>query len=286
LTEKRVVFAGCGFLGEAAAGLFLENGWRVLGLCATRETAARLASRPFGVRALDISKPFEAPAEWMAPDVLVHCASSGGGDADAYRAVYRDGLANALAAFAPGRVIFTGSTSVYDQQDGSWVDEQSPAEPARETGKILIEAEAIALAAGGCVARLGGIYGPGRSMFLKKIREGTAVLEEGGGRHVNLIHRDDAARALLCLADERVPGGIYNVVDDFPAAQRVLYGWIADCFGVPLPPEGPVDPHRRRGLNDKRVSNQKIRQLGWSPMFASFRDALPELVSAPDPGSV
>jgi nucleoside-diphosphate-sugar epimerase len=282
LSGKRVVFAGCGFLGEAAAGLFLENGWRVLGLCATRETASRLASRPFEVRALDISKPFEAPAGWRNPDVLVHCASSGGGDADAYRAVYRDGLANALAAFAPGRVIFTGSTSVYDQQDGSWVDETSPTEPARETGKILLEAEAIALGAGGCVARLGGIYGPGRSMVLKKIREGTAVLEDGGGRHVNLIHRDDAARALLSLADSRVPGGIYNVVDDAPSAQRVLYGWISDFLGKPRPVEGPVDPNRRRGLNDKRVSNQKIRQLGWRPEFPSFRDALTELVRSPE----
>ncbi len=209
--------------------------------------------------------------------MLVHCASSGGGDADAYRAVYRDGLANALAAFAPGRVIFTGSTSVYDQRDGGWVDETSPAEPIRETGKILLEAEAIALGAGGCVARLGGIYGPGRSMFLKKIQEGSAVLEEGGGRHINLIHRDDAARALLALADPRVPGGIYNVVDDTPSTQRVLYGWIADFFKCPMPPEGPVDPNRRRGLNDKRVSNRKIRQIGWRPEFPSFRNALPEL---------
>jgi len=278
LSGKRVVLAGCGFLGEAAAGLFLENGWRVLGLCATRETASRLASRPFEVRALDISKPFEAPPEWRNSDVLVHCASSGGGDAEAYRAVYRDGLANALAAFAPGRVVFTGSTSVYDQQDGGWVDENSPTEPSRETGKILLEAEAIALGAGGCVARLGGIYGPGRTMFLKKIREGTAVLEDGGHRHVNLIHRDDAARALLVLADSRVPVGIYNVVDDAPSSQRVLYGWIADFLGKSPPPEGPVDPNRRRGLNDKRVSNRKIRQLGWHPVFPTIREALPELV--------
>ena len=277
MSGNRVVIAGCGFLGEAAAGLFFERGWRVLGLCATRETACRLASRPFEALALDISKPFEAPGEWRNPEVLVHCASSGGGGADAYRAVYRDGMANALAAFESGRVIFTGSTSVYDRQDGGWVDEDSPAEPMRETGGILLEAEAVARGAGGCVARLGGIYGPGRSMFLKKIREGSAVLEEGGGRHVNLIHRDDAARAVLALADPRVPGGIYNVVDDTPSTQRVLYGWIADFFKCPMPPEGPVDPGRRRGLNDKRVSNRKIRQLGWRPEFSSFRDALPGL---------
>ncbi len=234
---------------------------------------------------LDISKPFEAPAEWRAPELLVHCASSGGGDADAYRAVYRDGLANAVAAFSPGRVIFTGSTSVYNQQDGSWVDETSPTEPPRETGKILLEAEKIALEVGGCVARLGGIYGPGRSMFLKKILDGSAVLEDGGGRHVNLIHRDDAARALLRLSDAEVPGGIYNVVDDTPSTQRVLYGWIADYFGKPFAAEGPADPNRRRGLNDKRVSNKKIRQIYWNPEFPSFLEAIPSLARSFDSGT-
>ena len=275
-----MVIAGCGFLGEVAAGLFLESGWRVLGLCATLETASRLASRPFEIRVLDISKPFDPPSEWKHPDLVVHCASSGGGGAEAYRGVYRDGMANLLEAFAPGRVIFTGSTSVYDQQEGEWVDENSPTEPPRETGKILLEAEAIALRAGGCVARLGGIYGPGRSMFLKKIQEGTAVLEEGGGRFLNLIHRDDGARALARLADPSVASGIYNVCDDTPPTQRELYSWIAEYFGKALPPEGPIDPNRKRGLNSKRVSNQKLRAIGWKPQFSSFRNALPELVGS------
>ena len=275
-----MVIAGCGFLGEAAAGLFLERGWQVLGLCATPETASRLASQPFEVRVLDISRRFDPPPGWKNSELVVHCASSGGGDADAYRAVYRDGLANLLEAFAPGRGIFTGSTSVYDQQGGEWVDETSPTVPPRETGKILLEAEMIALRAGGCGARLGGIYGPGRSMFLKKILDGTAVLEEGGGRFLNLIHRDDAARAILRLADSAVPGGIYNVCDDTPPTQRELYGWIAGFFGKPLPPEGPVDPNRKRGLNSKRVSNKKLRGFGWKTHYPSFRDALPELVQA------
>jgi nucleoside-diphosphate-sugar epimerase len=278
LETPRLVLAGCGFLGEAAAGLFLEAGWRVLGLCATCETSSRLASRPYEVRALDISKPFAAPVEWREPELVVHCASSGGGGPEGYRAVYRDGLANLIAAFEPGRVVFTGSTSVYDQQRGEEVDETSPTEPPRETGRILLEAEAIALAAGGCVARLGGIYGPGRSMFLKKFLEGRAVLEEGGGRCLNLIHRDDGARALLRLGDPSVPGGIYNVVDDTPPTQRVLYGWIAGYLGRPLPPEGPVDANRTRGWNSKRVSNRKLRGISWKPQYPSFQEALPELV--------
>ena len=278
MQPKRVVLAGCGFLGEVAAGLFFKSGWQVLGLCATAETAARLASLPFPVRVADISKPLSTLEGWSSVDLLIHCASSGGGDAQDYRSVYRDGLENLVAGFAPGRVIFTGSTSVYDQQNGEVVDENSPTEPLRETAKILLEAEAVALRAGGIVARLGGIYGPGRSMFLRKFAEGTAVVEAGGERFINLIHRDDAARALLHLADPQVQAGIYNVCDNYPPTQRVLYGWISEFLGQPMPPDGPIDPYRKRGLNNKRVCNLKLRSIGWAPEFPSFREALPSLV--------
>lgn len=278
MQPKRVVLAGCGFLGEVAAGLFFKNGWEVLGLCATEGTAARLASLPFPVRVADISKPLATPEGWSQPDLLIHCASSGGGDVEDYRAVYRDGLENLIAAFAPMRVIFTGSTSVYDQQNGEVVDENSPTEPLRETARVLLEGEAVALRAGGIVARLGGIYGPGRSMFLRKFAEGSAVVEAGGERFINLIHREDAARALLHLADPSISSGIYNVCDSHPPTQRELYGWISEFLGKPMPPDGPIDPHRKRGLNNKRVSNQKLRAAGWAPEFPSFREALPSLV--------
>ena len=280
MDSGQIVIAGCGFLGEAAAGFFLEAGWRVLGLCATEESAARLADRPFPVAVVDISKPIRVPAGWESPDVVVHCASSGRGGADAYRAVYRDGLEYLREAFSPRRLIFTGSTSVYSQVDGGWVTEDSPAEPDRETGQILLEAEKIAFDAGGVVARLAGIYGPGRSVLLKKFLDGSALLEAGGNRWINQIHRDDGALALLRLAQHEAAAGIYNVCDDTPTTQREIYGWIADHLNRPLPPEGPADLNRKRGWTSKRISNARLRSIGWSPRYPGYRDALGELVAA------
>lgn len=280
MDSGRIVIAGCGFLGEAAAGFFLEQGWRVLGLCATEDSAARLADRPFPVAVADISQPIRVPAGWEAPDVVVHCASSGRGGADAYRAVYRDGLEQLRDAFSPGRLIFTGSTSVYSQVDGGWVTEASPAEPDRETGRVLLEAEKIAIDAGGVVARLAGIYGPGRSVLLKKFLDGSAVLEAGGHRWINQIHRDDAARALLLLAGHAAAAGVYNVCDDTPTTQREVYGWIAAHLNRSLPPEGPADLNRKRGWTSKRIANARLKALGWTPRYPSYRDALGDLVSA------
>ena len=274
---KKVVFAGCGFLGDTAAGLFFNAGWSVLGLCASEESAANLAGKPYPVMAVDISKPFSAPPDWGRPNLVIHCASSGKGGPEAYRAVYRDGLSHLIGAFQPERVIFTGSTSVYSQADGSWVTEESPAEPDRETGRILLEAEGIALAVGGIVARLAGIYGPGRSVLLRKFVDGTALLEAGGHRWINQIHRDDAAAALLHLADPVNATGIYNVCDDTPATQAEVYQWIAGFCQRELPPSGPADMNRKRGWTSKRISNAKLRSTGWKPVYPSYLAALPGL---------
>jgi nucleoside-diphosphate-sugar epimerase len=215
--------------------------------------------------------------------VAIYAVSSGRGGAESYAEVYREGMRRILRAWNPGRVIFIGSTSVYGQTDGSWVTEESPALPDRETGRILLEAERITLDAGGSVARLSGIYGPGRSVLLRKFLAGEAVLEAGGHRWINQVHRDDAAAALFRLADPDVPAGILNVTDDTPATQREVYGWMAEELGRPLPPEGPADTSRKRGWTSKRISNARMRAAGWSPRYPSYRDALPQLLA--DSGS-
>lgn len=273
----KVIIAGCGFLGEAAADLFSGSGWDVLGLCATGDSVSRLAGKPYPVRVADITGPLCLEPSWQGADALIHCASSGRGGPEAYRRVYRDGLHNLLAALQPRRILFTGSTSVYAQTDGTVVNETHETRPDRETGKILLKAEAVALAAGGYVTRLSGIYGPDRSVLLRKFLTGDARIEGDGGRWINQIHRDDAARAIHHLFTTRAEPGIYNVSDDTPAPQREVYGWLADFFHRPLPPPGEPDLNRKRGWTSKRVSNQKLRATGWTPTFASFREALPSL---------
>ena len=278
----RLVLAGCGFSGLAAARLFHAAGWEVLALTHSAESVAKLAGEPFRAAACDISQQESVVqlAGERGADVVIHCASSSHGGADAYRAVYLEGSRNLCDVLAPRRFIFTSSTSVYAQTDGGWVDEQSPAEPPRETGRILREAEQLALASGGIVARLAGIYGPGRSVLLRKFFSGEAVIEGDGARVVNQIHRDDIASALQVLAESGQPG-IYNVCDNRPTPQREIYEWLAGRFARPLPPCGPIDPNRKRGWTSKQVSNAKLRALGWQPRHATFFDAVagePELV--------
>jgi nucleoside-diphosphate-sugar epimerase len=271
----RVLIAGCGFVGLATARLLHRAGWEVLGCTHSEESARALAAEPFAVRAADLTDPdaLAALGEWRDCEAIIHCASSGRGGADAYRRVYFRGAQNLLGALAPRWLLFTSSTSVYAQVDGAWVTEDGPAAPDRETGRILRETEDLVLGAGGCVARLGGIYGPGRSVLLKKFFAGEAVIEGDGTRWINQVHRDDIATALALLTERRARG-IFNVADDTPLTQRNIYSWLAAHLDRPLPPSGPPDPNRKRGLTSKRVSNARLRELGWSPLYPSFRDAI------------
>lgn len=267
----RVLVAGCGYLGLAAARQLHAAGWEVEAITLNAASAAALGGEPFSVQACDLCD-CAALARLGAFDAVIHAASSGHGGPAAYRRVFVEGARALLETLAPARFVLTGSTSVYAQTDGSLVTEESPAEPERETGKILLEAEALVLNAGGAVARLAGIYGPGRWAMLERFLAGEARLEDDGTRWVNQIHRADAAAALVRLLS--APAGIYNVSDGNSVPQREIYEAFAQHFDRPLPPSAPRDLSRKRGWSHKRIVNAKLVSLGWKPMYPSFREAL------------
>jgi nucleoside-diphosphate-sugar epimerase len=285
--KRRILIAGCGFVGLAAARLFQRAGWEVIACTHSAESASALLGEPFPVLACDLGDPRSVAAtlgKFRGLDAVIHCASSGRGGADQYRRVYLQGAQHLAASLAPRHLLFTSSTSVYAQIEGEWVTEESAAQPDRETGRLLLETEAFVLSQGGIATRLAGIYGPGRSVLLTRFFAGEARIEGDGQRWINQIHREDIATALLTLID-RGATGIFNVCDDTPIAQHALYAWLAAHFQRPLPPDGPIDPNRKRGWTHKRVSNAKLRALGWNPIYPSFFKAVEHDTGLPAPNA-
>lgn len=272
---SRILIAGCGYVGEATADLFHESGWDVQGWTHSEESAAKLGSKPYPVITVDICDAQEIGSRPENFHAVIHCASTRGGDADLYRRLYLDGTRNLLDRFVGSTILFTSSTSVYAQRDGSWVTEESETKPAQETGRILLETEQLVLAGGGIVARLAGIYGPGRSALLKKFLAGEATFDPKNDRFINQVHRDDIAAALFLLLNGQPPArGTYNVVDDQPILQSECYRWLARKLDRPTPPIGGSTSARKRGTSHKRVSNAKLRALGWEPRYPSFAEAM------------
>ncbi|QTN34261.1 NAD-dependent epimerase/dehydratase family protein [Akkermansiaceae bacterium] len=264
---SRVLVIGAGYLGEEILRIFREEGWDAQGVS---------LGGGDGLLACDVG---DADCVRRLPDAdaVVHCASSGRGGEDAYRRVYLQGCRNLVARFPGADILFTSSSSVYAQVGGQLVTEESETVPDRETGRLLLEAERVILDAGGIVARLAGIYGPGRSVLLRKFLEEEAVIEDDGGRFLNQIHRDDAARAVVdLLTMGNFPAGqIFNVSDSESLTQLEVYQGLARIFGRDLPPSGPRDLNRKRGWTNKRVSNAKLRaETGWKPQYPCFLDAV------------
>jgi nucleoside-diphosphate-sugar epimerase len=271
----RILIAGCGYVGQATGDLFHAAGWAVEGWTHSAKSAARLSTKPYPVYAVDISDQAQIRARAGAFDTVIHCASSSGGGVEAYRQIYLNGARNLLVRFSGSQMLFTGSTSVYAQSDGSWVTEESETKPAREEGRILLETEELVLGDGGIVARLGGIYGPGRSALLTKFLSGTAMIDPENDRFINQVHRDDIAGALFLLLNRPSLGReIYNVVDDQPVLQSECYRWLAERMNRPVPPIGKANGQPKRGASNKRVSNAKLRRLGWVPQYRTFAEAM------------
>jgi len=271
----RILIAGCGYVGQATADLFHAAGWDAEGWTASEKSAAALSAKPYPIYQVDISNRDQVAEHPGTFDAVVHCASSRGGGLESYRQIYLNGVRNLLDRFVGIKMLFTSSTSVYAQRDGSWVTEESETEPARETGRVLLEAEKVMLGRGGTVARLSGIYGPGRSALLSKFLAGTAIIDPEKNRFVNQVHRDDIASALfLLVSGEWQERQIYNVVDDQPMLQSDCYRWLAQRLNRPLPSVKELTEQRKRGDANKRVSNAKLRSLGWTLQYPTFADAM------------
>jgi nucleoside-diphosphate-sugar epimerase len=137
----------------------------------------------------------------------------------------------------------------------------------------------------GMVLRYGGFYGPGTSVapdgeqveLLRKRR--FPVVGDGGGVW-SFIHVEDAADATVA-AVERGTRGIYNIVDDEPAAVAEWLPALAHAVGARPPLRVPRWLGRLLAgeaaivmMTDVRgASNTKAkRELGWRPSHASWRE--------------
>ncbi|NBB33009.1 SDR family oxidoreductase [Pseudomonas kielensis] len=275
MSAPSVLIAGCGDVGGRLAEQMLAKGWQVYGL---RRTIANLPAGVIGV-AGDLFNE-DCPETWPvgAVDYLVYCAAATDHDEAGYRAAYVQGLRNVLGWLddygqVPERLLFVSSSSVYEQQDGGWVDETSAAKASAYSGRVMLEAEQVALGSGipASVVRLTGIYGPGREWLLTQVRRGYRVAVDPP-LYGNRIHADDAAGLLAFLLNADQQGvaldDCYIGVDDAPAPLAEVVAWLREYLGVT---EWAEDASVRR-TGSKRCSNARARALGWAPHYPSYRE--------------
>jgi nucleoside-diphosphate-sugar epimerase len=288
----RVLIVGCGYVGLPLGAALALQGHEVYGM--RRSDTGVNEMRAAGIQPMigDITRPKTLATEPPSFDWVVNCVSAGASDDAAYRLVYLEGMHHLLSwlgARPPLRLVYTSSTGVYGQTDGSWVTETSATEPEAETARVLLAAEQVLLDTSpnnqvpGVVLRVAGIYGPGRGYWLRQFLGGQARLEGRGERVLNMIHRQDVAGAVIAALQRGRPGQIYNAVDDQPVTQLELFQWLSEHLKQPMPASvaEPTGAGRARGLTSKRISNQKLKtELGFRFKYPTFREGFAALGGA------
>lgn len=200
-------------------------------------------------------------------------------------------IENVLPTIMPNLkwVGYLSTVGVYGNHDGEWVDEETTCKPVSKRSIARLEAETawtelckkhdIPLA----ILRLSGIYGQGRNTFVN-YEKGKARRLIKKNQVFNRIFVDDIASATELLMTQN-SGGIFNITDDEPAPPQDVVAYAAELLGVEPPPEidfetADLTPMARSFYGEnKRVSNRKIKKLGFDFSQANYRSALKYLHS-------
>jgi nucleoside-diphosphate-sugar epimerase len=181
----------------------------------------------------------------------------------------RSFLAAATAA-GTERVVHQSIAMINQSDDGAWVDEESPYHPVPHT-QSAVDLETLARDSDldWRIVRAALFYGPGtgRDDFLRRqARDGTLQTPADGQDYLSQINISDLAAAVVAVLESPGRQQIYMASDDEPATYQALYNYICALEGA-----GPPASGGSVFLPSCRVRNEKLRRLGWTPHFPSYR---------------
>ena len=150
----------------------------------------------------------------------------------------------------------------------------------RELERLIAGANGIQ----GTVLRYGNFYGPGTAFspdgeITRMVRLRQFPIIGSGAGIWSFIHMDDTAAAVLAAIESNA-SGVFNIVDDEPAAVSVWLAELAKTIGAKPPRRIPAWLGRlvmgESGVSmmtqARGSSNAKAKRvLGWQPIYPSWR---------------
>lgn len=275
-----LLIVGCGDLGTRLGLRMAKLGWQVYG---ARRNISQLPSSITGI-SVDLYKdtlPKDLP---KSLDYVVFSVAPSKAEYDHYHQLYYKGLANTLSWLQqvqqqPKRLLVISSSAVYAQNDGQWVDENSPTEPTSNQGRTMLLMEQLALQselASTCI-RLAGIYGPNRTYLIKQAEQGIHYPEQPP-LYANRIHIDDAANLVQQLIQYHQTGNTlkdyYIGVDDKPTPIQETLTWLRNKLNI----NQLANQYAKRRVGSKRLSNKLAKTIGWQPYYQSYQEGYTELL--------
>ena len=276
-SQEKLLIIGCGDIGQRLAQQLDTYHYQTTGL--RRQPPADLPYLRYQTCDTTQARQLAEVFRREAFDVVVISMTPSERSDAGYEQAYVRTCENLVAALKqhqhePRLILFVSSTAVYGQNDGSWIDEQSPTQPSSFSGKRLLEAEQVIQHSGfaHCIVRLSGIYGPGRNRLIEQVKQRRA---SSSPHYTNRIHADDCAGVLAHLImQQQLPAGIYLASDSSPTPMIEVVSWIAEQLGI-------KDFLAENAVNDrgnKRISNQRLITSGYRFRYPDFRTGYTELI--------
>lgn len=275
----KVLIVGCGDLGGKVAQLLSDSGHAVTGVRVSNKPIADLVQC---IQADVTQASSLVSLEQLSPAIVIYCVAANAQTDDSYRIHYVDGLRNVINTQSDNsnlqHVFFVSSTRVYGQKTQGVLNETTPAIPSDFGGERLLEAEQLlkALPCGSTAVRLSGIYGASRR-YLMNLAKAPERWPQSN-KWTNRIHRDDAARLIAFLCEQVSAGNTiedcYIGTDDMPTLQYDVLKWLAAQLGVTQP-----DLSLDGDLGGKRLSNQRLHDVGFQLMYKNYQDGYSEMLN-------
>jgi nucleoside-diphosphate-sugar epimerase len=277
----RLFCFGLGYTALALARSLAADGWRIAGTTRDPDRQARLAAEGFEMHRFERDRPLEDAAAVLAgaTHVLTSIAPDEAGDP-----VLAHHLVDLRRCADLEWVGYLGTTGVYGDRGGAWVDESDAVAPSLPRTRRRVAAEGHWQASGlpVHVFRLAGIYGPGPGRnALDAVRTGTARRIVKPGQVFGRVHVDDIVQVLCASMARPNPGAVYNVADDEPAPPQDVVAFACALLGVEPPPEVPYDQAELSPMarsfyaNNRRICNARIKgELGVRLRHPTYRHGL------------
>jgi nucleoside-diphosphate-sugar epimerase len=306
---KVFVAGGTGVLGRRLVPQLVARGHEVTATTTCADSVSlleRMGAVGLVMDGLDAISVGEAVAA-ARPDVIVHqmtaisVAHAGKPDmkhmdrwfatTNRLRTEGTDHLIAAAEATGVSHIVAQSYAAWNGIRAGGWVKtEDDPLDPMAGTvaqpGMSAIgHLEDAVVKAGGAALRYGWLYGPGAMRDLAEpVRKRQFPVVGGGAGHCSWVHLDDAAGATV-LAVEQHARGVFNIVDDEPAAAADWLPRLAECAGAKRPMRVPAWLARPLAgevavlmmTQGRGFSNAKAKTaLGWAPRHPSWRQGFKE----------
>jgi len=285
-TPDKIFIAGCGYIGKRVAKLWEERGAEIACLNRSSEKMTGYSSEKFSMFVRNLDNALELPFDALSGSVCYYfIPPPGGGVTDARSRNFCSLLGRDAR---PEKIIYASATSVYAENSGGVVNEESDAFPSSAMGKRRLDAEKVFLEYGELydvpvvILRIAGIYGPGR-LPVMQIVELHPLLDEAESGPGNRIHADDLAKVCVASVLEGEGGDIFNVCDGSHESMTAYFNLVADLAGLPRPPHVPMAEARQKmtplmfsySSDTKVVDNGKmLRKLGVRLRYPDIREGV------------